>query len=79
MTKTGQQLPKNRLLIHPGNTRPGICTRFQCKNTNSQDNMAPWEPRNPTVSDTERSNQAEAQDKDFPTTLMNMVKTLKRI
>lgn len=77
MTKTGQQLPKNRILTHPANTRPGTCTRSQCKNTNSQDNTAPLESRNPTVVDTERSNEAEAQDKDFPITVTDILKNFK--
>ena len=43
--------------------------RCQHKNTinNSQDNMSPLEPSNPTTAGPEYSNIAEAQDKDFKT------------
>lgn len=80
MTKTGQQLPKNRILTHPANTRPGTCTRSQCKNTNSQDNIAPLESRNPTVVDTEReAMKLRYRTRTFQSQSWTYLRTLKRV
>lgn len=54
-------------------------SRYQCKNTitNTQDNMTPPEPSNYTKAGPKKCNLAEAQDKDFKITAMNMFKDLK--
>ena len=53
--------------------------KHKCKNTinDSQDNMSPAEPNNPTTASPEYSNTAETQDKDLKTHLMKMTEVLK--
>lgn len=43
----------------------------------TQDNMSSLESRNPTTTGPKYSNTAEAQDKDFKTAIMNIIKDLK--
>jgi hypothetical protein len=50
-----------------------------CKNTinNSQDSMFPSEPSNSTTAGPKYSNIAEAQEKDFKTSCVEIIKVLK--
>lgn len=47
------------------------------KDSNSQNNISPIEPRNPTIIGPEKYNIAETYEKGFKISIMNMFKDLK--
>lgn len=76
-THTDITLSKNTHKLHFSKT---LMPRYQHKNkaNNSQDNMFPLEPRNPTTASPEYCIIDESEIKDSKIVFMNMMEVLKR-